>query len=117
MSADDTTSPSSKQPSDAPPGSLLSRLLGLVFRRNFVVGVIDDGERADAAHQALLARGFAPTDVVSLAGAELAERVRQEGDSRPLLTSEEGAICLDYNEAANATGGTIVSARTATAMV
>ena len=108
-SADQSSSESGGQSGAVPPGGLLTRLLGLVFHRNYLVGVIDDPERADAATAALAARGFTQDAIARLSGPELNERVRQAGDRDQLLTSEEGSICLDLDEAANTAGGTIIS--------
>jgi hypothetical protein len=104
----------SNRPSEAKPGGLLGRLLGFLHRHNYMVGVIDDPARAEAAAAALRDGGFPAPDVALQSGTELDERVRREGGTDALLMSEQGALCLDYNEATNTRGGAIVSVYTPT---
>ena len=98
----------------AGPGGLLSRVMGSLHRRNYLVGVIDDPVSARRGAHALEIYGFPADDVVLQLGSEISARM-QRSDFADLVreaTLEEGSICRDYNEMAR--GGALLSVHTPT---
>jgi hypothetical protein len=91
------------------PGGLLSRMLGSRYRRNYLVGVIDDREAAERAEEALQRDGFTAEDLVLQTGSEIEARLQREdlGNLVREATTEEGAICRDYDEMSR--GGALLS--------
>lgn len=96
------------------PGGLLSRILRLPYRRNYVVGVVDDDTAAKRVAESLQRDGFSSGDVVLQSGNEISERLQREdlGNLVREAMTEEGSICRDYDEMARS--GAIVSAYTRT---
>lgn len=95
-------------------GGLLSRLIGALHRDNYLVGVIDDPISAERGAHALRIYGFAADDVVLQRGADMAERLEHPAWASLVreATSEEGAVCREYNELARE--GAVLSVYTPT---
>lgn len=97
------------------PGGLFSRLIGSLHRHRYIVGVIDDPVAAQRGAHALKIYGFPARDVVLQTGDDMARQLALEEVATRLreATSEEGSICLAYNEMARQS--TILSVHTPTA--